>query len=106
MVFVVNNRVSAAAVDAAAAVARPGRDAIHVVTCVSNELQKSDAEEVCKGFQKRLLKSMVDTHVEVLVSGPGASWGGSRGGELVANGDLGEAAAGWGGAWDSRVDEG
>lgn len=69
VVFVLNNRVSASAVDAAGLVAKPGRDCIHLVTCVSNELQKAEAEEVLKGFQKRLLKSMVDTHCEVLVSG-------------------------------------
>ncbi|KXZ49931.1 hypothetical protein GPECTOR_19g382 [Gonium pectorale] len=69
VVFVVNNRVSAAAVDAAGQVARPGRDRIHLVTCVGNELQKAEAEEVLKGHQKRLLKSMVDTHAEVLVRG-------------------------------------
>eukprot|EP00198_Chlamydomonas_reinhardtii_P001560 XP_001690896.1 predicted protein [Chlamydomonas reinhardtii] len=69
VVFVLNNRVSASAVDAAGLVAKPGRDCIHLVTCVSNELQKAEAEEVLKGFQKRLLKSMVDTHCEVLVRG-------------------------------------
>ncbi|GLI58901.1 hypothetical protein VaNZ11_000682 [Volvox africanus] len=69
VVFVVNNRVSAAAVDAAGLVARPGRDRLHLVTCVSNSLQKADAEELLRAFQKRLLKSMVDTHVEVLIRG-------------------------------------
>ncbi|GLC44162.1 hypothetical protein PLESTB_000901400 [Pleodorina starrii] len=72
VVFVVNNRVSASAVDAAGLVARPGRDRLHLVTCVSNHLQRSDAEELLRAFQKRLLKSMVDTHVEVLVRG---MWG-------------------------------
>ncbi|KAG2494533.1 hypothetical protein HYH03_007300 [Edaphochlamys debaryana] len=69
VVFVVNNRVSASAVDAAGMVAKPGRDTIHLVTCVSNDLQRADAEEVLKVFQKRLLKSMVDTVTQVLVRG-------------------------------------
>ncbi|KAG2446024.1 hypothetical protein HXX76_000626 [Chlamydomonas incerta] len=69
VVFVLNNRVSASAVDAAGLVAKPGRDCIHLVTCVSNELQKAEAEEVLKLYQKRLLKSMVDTQCEVLVRG-------------------------------------
>ncbi|KAG2452583.1 hypothetical protein HYH02_002820 [Chlamydomonas schloesseri] len=69
VVFVLNNRVSASAVDAAGLVAKPGRDCIHLVTCISNELQKAEAEEVLKLYQKRLLKSMVDTHCEVLVRG-------------------------------------
>ncbi len=79
VVFVANNRVSQIAVDIACTAARPGRDCVRLVTCVSTEAGRDEAQELLIKFFRTCDKQGLAVSTDVVVSAPRRVDAGARG---------------------------
>ncbi len=67
IVFLANNQIAAATVNAAANMARAGRDTLMLVTIVPSDMQKTAGEEMLAVHRRAALRSMAEVTTHVVV---------------------------------------